>query len=567
MMDIQTLMADQAASVISAQLIKKPIESVIDFLSGKIKDFTKIILPNEIPEINARIDEAGKVRTISSQSKVNLKEVYYPAKIIVNKKRLVIDSVSELEEYSSRKRIALTGVAGQGKSFLIKYLWLNEFDDPKCMPLFLNLRDIKEEVGLFSLVKQGLAFMGVRVVDEDFFKELMASGYVKLFLDGLDEVSLDVFHELLRDISILAVEYPKVTILVTSRPGVLLERLSSIPDFTSFEIAKLEPKDYLGFLNKIGTDDGVANKLISSLNSNANNKVRTVVDTPLMLTLLVNVYGCHQKIPDNIPDFYRQMLHVLSYMHDSLKPGFVRKWATSLTPEEINTLFETFCYASMECASNSLDLDKFSDAFNKAKSISGINCTLPGFRTDVVDALCLMVKDGIYLTFIHTSIQEFFCAFFISHSKNEDFVMRFYQSFDSLDRFAKFDQVLRFLESIDSERYYKYYISYWFDRLSEEFNLDDPDNVFDGFIAKDFLNIHKKIDNPLKFKMLVAVLAYAKHVENNGVYSYEFDKKLSVRYIQDYINELNASIKENARLNGKRNMALLEMLNGGGRDR
>jgi len=415
--------------------------------------------------------------------------------------------------------------------------------------------------------------MGVRG-DEVALQFALDSGKARLFLDGLDEVNREYIISLKSEIINLSASHRNISLIITSRPGALLDHLYEIPDFFIFEIAKLDIGDYLEFLKKIGTPAESAENLVSAINRPENGKVKNVVETPLMLTLLVMVYGCKTVIPNNLPDFYKEMFHVLSHLHDESKPGYVRQWATSLNPAEINKIFEAFCYSSMELASNSLTQDQFAESHSVAKDISGIECTPQGLRTDLVESVCLMAKDGLNTTFIHKSVQEFFCAFFISHCKDDEFVEQFYQSFDNMQRIIRFDQTLEFLEQIDSDRFSRYYLQYWWKTLSLSYDLDDSDGLMDQFIDEVNALTHLKIDNPLKMRIFEIMLSHSKLLkpdeselnepESRGgkrvSFSIKFNRKKAISGVNQYLKGVKNLMAHEEKSKEKKHATLINML-------
>ena len=217
-------------------------------------------------------------------------------------------------------------------------------------------------------------------------------------------------------------------------------------------IDELNENDFEPFFEKIGTEKSVRIKLKAAID-NSSIAVKKLLKTPLMLTLLVLTCGNKQNIPDTLPEFYDSLFRVLSLMHDETKPGYVRQMATALTYSELERLFECFSFISKEKFERpSLNVSQFDECVRGAVEYTGFECTSEGFKTDVSDTVCLMVREGVDTTFIHKSIQEYYTARFIKSLPDDESAKRAYGSFCGV-RTLMWAAELKFLEQIDPYRY------------------------------------------------------------------------------------------------------------------
>lgn len=125
-------------------------------------------------------------RTLSNNGRnVRLEDVYYPLKV-------KIEDSGDVELLSDDKRlnyngvIVISGSAGQGKTTILRKLFLEEIKEKKKLPIFINLRNIKfeKETSFLSIVKDFFESYGLVCSDDD-VSLLLQSSKLKVFLMGL----------------------------------------------------------------------------------------------------------------------------------------------------------------------------------------------------------------------------------------------------------------------------------------------------------------------------------------------------------------------------------------------
>ena len=278
---------------------------------------------------------------------------------------------------------------------------------------------------------------------------------MRLYLDGLDEIKREYTLETKDQINTLINKYSKLQIAITSRPGALSRNMFDIPHMQQYEIAPLTEKDHSGFFSKIGTPDDTRVRLLAAIEK-SNAQIKTLLSTPLMLTLLGMTCGQKQDLPDTLPEFYDSLFNLLSSMHDGTKPGYIRQKATSLSNAELETLFTAFSYASKETIGKiSLNQLQFENALQDALKITDLKCTTEGFRTDITETVCLMTKEGFETTFSHKSIQEYYTASFIHRIEDTEAAQLVFTSIDGEKLFTWINE-LRFLEDFQNLAYEKF---------------------------------------------------------------------------------------------------------------
>ncbi|WP_186130300.1 NACHT domain-containing protein [Burkholderia gladioli] len=448
-----------------SHFLKKPFEDFYSSCTNGIKSFAKTwMAAGAIDRLEQRIEELEKIRTIVSRQVSTLSEIYYPAHIINSRKQTI--PVSSVESISTDKNILITGTAGQGKSVLMRYLAVQELRLGNRVPLFIELRRIDKMNGIVELLKQQLNLQS-ESTDDELLMHLLSRGNVTLLLDGFDEVPRELVLDVRDRLADLIAKHKKIKVVISSRPGALCAHVQDLPKIIQVEIAELGESDFEPFLIKIGTDPTVLGKLLQAVNSSST-QVKRLLKTPLMLTLLVLTCGGKQQIPDTLPEFYDSLFRVLAVMHDETKPGYVREMATKLTYAELEQLFECFSFVSREKFERpSLNPSQFEESIQIAIDYSGHGCTPEGFRTDVSETVCLMVREGVDTTFIHKSIHEYYTARFVKSLPDDETARQAYDSISEA-RLLSWGAELRFLEQIDPIRYKIFFRKQQIERFLEK---------------------------------------------------------------------------------------------------
>ena len=440
---------EAALIALTGNLLKKPIEDFYETCTSGVKAFAKAwIAAGAVDRMEQTIEDLERIRTIVSRQVSTLSEIYYPAKLLYKKRQISVQSVDDI---ILGKNILITGTAGQGKSVLMRYLAVQELRKGRRIPLFIELRRVDKMIDLNSLLRMQLN-LALDGTEDEILEHLFKRGNVTLLLDGFDEVPREFAMSVRDKLFSLVAKHKSIQLVISSRPGALCSHLQDLPNLISVEVAELNEDEFYPFLQKIGTDEVVIQRLVEAINTSST-EVKKLLNTPLMLTLLVLTCGGKQQIPDTLPEFYDSLFRVLAVMHDETKPGYVREMATKLTYSELEQVFECFAFVSREkFDKTSLSPIQFEESVRDAITYTGKQCTVEGFRTDVSETVCLMVREGIDTTFIHKSIQEYYTARFVKSLPDNEAAMEAYDSITHT-RLLNWSSEIKFLEQIDPIRY------------------------------------------------------------------------------------------------------------------
>lgn len=346
--------------------------------------------------------------------------------------------------------VLINGRLGQGKSVLLRYLHFLELNIGESIPVFLELRKIKNGSQILTEACQKINMQGLRCSNK-LFDFLMSEGKISLFLDGYDEISLEARDDFNNHLSRICSNYPSAKLLVTSRYGT---EVSKNPQFKRFEIKLLEKEDIAPFVKKILSNNKASRAILSKIKE-SDEFDYDVLDTPLMITWFIVVYNKRLKIPKTKLGFYEDLFSAILSRHDGFKDSYNRASKTKMSDDEIKNVFCAFCYLARREQKRIFTEKEIHSVIRKALNISHFtSASSSDYLYDLVHVTCLLKRDGLDYEFIHESIAHYFSALFIE-SQTESNVNEFYTN--RIKDWRKFEGELEFLSVIDKVRFNQYF--------------------------------------------------------------------------------------------------------------
>jgi hypothetical protein len=230
-----------------------------------------------------------------------------------------------------------------------------------------------------------------------------------------------------------------------------------------FEMAKLMPSDFEPLLSRLFPASSPKVQEILKAIDASETQIKDLITTPLLLTLLVIVYKSHNNIPKSLAEFYEKLFDILSFRHDSSKPGYNREFATQLSEPELAKLFNAFCFFCMKAQKTSINKTAALNLVTEAKQYLGKDdVNEQFFLNDITKVTCLLIEEGFEYHFIHKSIREFHAANFIERSP-EALKSAFYSH--AIEQYDSFAAELAFLAVIDDYSYKKMFLLPYIDNL------------------------------------------------------------------------------------------------------
>lgn len=290
------------------------------------------------------------------------------------RKSMDIDVITVEDLLQLGTNILITGTGGAGKTMLMKYLFLNTKNRDSYVPVFLELRKVASqkagEVSIPNLIYTCMKDFDVEMTSDMVEYSLQYGGYLFLF-DGYDEVKESLSDETARAIQQFSAKYPNNAYIVTSRGN---DRLPAL--FQTFEMVKSLPLD----IHKA------------------------------------------QELADHLADFYGKCFDALYSSHDSYhKDNYKRSFHGDLTEKEFKQIFASFCFATYfreKYEFGKEELLKFlsqSIAKGTDKKISPED-----YLQDLMDEVCLLIRDGLTYRFVHRNFQTYFAALHMSEKLTDE---------------------------------------------------------------------------------------------------------------------------------------------------
>ncbi len=440
----------------------KIIENILDDLYESLKGKAAISIKRrsvtkKLPELVNRIQSVRFVKTLWQLDKpVDVESFYCASKVLIpgsrgTKKRKTIDTAAHLGALSN---VVIRGIAGQGKSILLRHMCIREFEAGRRLPVFIELRRIQKGESLLDHISRYLDILGIPV-DLDLFKVLSRSGKLVFFLDAFDEIQQTQESSVLNQLEHLVASSPNSQFIVTSRPHSSIE---VSPLFTVVTLDDLSETECCRIIRKLSDTPKSATALINAIKAHKGN-IAGLLCTPLLVTLLIISYKSFQKLPERLSEFYESIFTILLQRHDGTKPGFIRPRRCSINDNQYRSIFNAFCFESKKFTGYSMTYEQVYGLVEKAMhDATKVTEDPDKYLKDIAKVTCLLLEEGNEYRFMHRSVQEYYAASFV-RSRPETIAKGFYDAcMKPYPNWSNWEQELAFLTDIDTYRYAKYYL-------------------------------------------------------------------------------------------------------------
>ncbi|WP_310447974.1 NACHT domain-containing protein [Thiobacillus sp.] len=429
-------------------------EKISDLLSahhslakGALKTALALICTPEMRNRRlAYLASVSQVKTIwQVDIPVDVEEFYYTQRIQTDSKTERFDSAPPLVQNGP---VVVEGIAGQGKSILLRYLALRAAASGQHVPVFLQLRHIDKTATLTKLVKQAIE-ASIGPIEPLALEYLLRRRLIIFLLDGFDEIDTTHRSATIKEIHDFMGRYQAYPILVTARPN------SDIQNSPMFGVAKIKPltsHEQGALIEHLVEDVDTKMRLTNALHNKEH--IAGVLTTPLLVTLLIITYKSAGEIPDQLSAFYKSLFATLLKRHDKMKPGFVRERRISLGDVDFERVFETLCFLALNDYKLSLD-DRELHSYLRT-SLASLNLepvSEQDYATDLARVTCLLIQDGDRYHFLHKSIPEYFAAQKVAEERDTVAKDEFYRQLATSQIPENWYQSIFFLSEIDHLSY------------------------------------------------------------------------------------------------------------------
>jgi len=461
--------------MIKETVVKKTAEWLLDVA---VKSYRSSLetrkLKRAISNFYTRLSNLRKVHTIwSGDKEIDISTIYVPPKVYLSDKTLVF---KDLASFPLNDNLVIMGIAGEGKSTLMKMLCTQMIDYNECLPVFIELRRIKKTETIINHAIQFIDIMGGDVSSQ-LFHYLLDNERVVIFLDAFDELSEELREDITNEVHLLTQKYSSIRFLLSTRPGTNAEYLQN---FKTVKLAHLQGDDYLKVVDRLCQDDkDYKTQLINDIKCSGFNASQ-ILKTPLMVTILVMVHQALGKLPTTLPSYYELLFDVLLSRHDDIKITCRRKRSSSLNDEEMRKCFDALSYELTRVNYGPYSKEIALHAASKAITTVALTCSPEHVLKDLKSITSLIAEEGNEYNYIHNTIREYFAASYIK-SRLSGSKQKFYNAVlkDPLEA-TKWRQTLRFLSEIDQYYYSLYYKKVLIDRF-----LEYEEASIDNFVISD----------------------------------------------------------------------------------
>ncbi len=402
------------------------IEDWIKLAWNKVKKYFKDIKIQEDIDLSIAYEtyllrtkeKYGKIKTlIYKRIKEDLYSFYVHTRLKYGNKELDSSDINNLIELTNK--MIITGTGGIGKSTLMHHLFLNTIEKTDYIPVLIELRSLNtmdNYVSIRNFIYETLTNNGFDLEDEYFEYSLNEGGYIFLF-DGYDEMNKSIMDKATKDIQNFADKYHKNHYIISSRPS---STFIGWNDFDELLTIPLSKEQAIELIDKIKYDETVKTKFLKELDNSLFDKHKSFAQNPLLLTIMLLTYESSAKIPETLNDFYERAFLVLFNEHDALKDVYERETRTNLSYDKFKRVFSYICFASyFENAYEFTDVSLLKYLNRAQNKYTDIIFNVEDYQEDLLQHVCMLVKDGLLYRFSHRSFQEYFAAVYTCQLTDE----------------------------------------------------------------------------------------------------------------------------------------------------
>ena len=390
---------------------------------------------------------------LHSNHDVYLDEIYYPLTI-----RSIIDHdhpilVTDNTILPDHTPIVISGLAGQGKTVIMRKLFLEELNYKNKLPFFITLRQISsfENLSCEQLLADHMHSNGVQCSLED-VQYLLKNSSTSFYFDGFDEIPSNQRLYAIEVINDFRYKYD-CKVVVSSRPDTEMLRQ---PGYNVYTIDFLDGKNLVGIISNIIQKKELLNFFITLLDKNK--LIQSCITTPILLDIFIVTSRNLNHEPRSIIDYYDGLFPALMYRHDLIK-NFTRYKKSNLHDRELENCFSLFSFLSYIEHKNDFTKEELVLYFKKAVELNKMQALPESILEDILDTTNLITLDGYNnYSYLHRSIQEFYAAkyFRVLDSESKEPLYNNMSIFPSIDGYYFF--FMFFLSCIDSYSFTELYL-------------------------------------------------------------------------------------------------------------
>lgn len=434
---------------------EEPIKQSISSIFGDVNNYVEsldLLKKYRNTHFDILIPTVRTLKILGMQKPIDLEELYYPTSVSIDIRRRIYstewmkidDETSKVrngvhktvvpgdEFIEQNPRVVVLGGPGAGKTTFLKYLSLAYSDEvifsktklkTSFLPVYIHLPSLPSESIDFL---HAISFNVQQRTDERaeyFYRRLLETGNIVVFLDSLDEVPSDSKKTTVNAISDFCKLYPRARVVITCRTA---DYHQVFEGFAEIEVTRLSQvaveKIVKGWFNK---EPKKAEKLLATLQADA--AISSLTETPLLLSLLCIQYRNDLVLPNRKTELYRRCVDALLRDWDTSR-NFRRDTDYShLTDDRKEMIFENIAGLT--------SVDNIEYEFSEAKALGAVSETIARFGLSANDSKNILIEieshHGIVercsadlYQFSHGTMHEYFMARYIVSKRTEMQILR-----------------------------------------------------------------------------------------------------------------------------------------------
>jgi hypothetical protein len=364
------------------------------------------------------LSKISYVKTILYRDKnVHLSNFYVETLFIHQEK--IVSQDGFFERYQNKSKVIVSGSAGCGKSIFMRYAALKFIDSTtRKIPIFVELRFINHShSSILQFIHKEIIEPALASVDIVLFDYALQSGLFILLLDGFDELDFDRRSMYLQEVNYLKNRFKELSIIIATRPE---DSTLALDGFDVFHVSPLSKTSSIKLIENLEFDEEIRTKFSAAMEQSIYETHTEFASNPLLLTMLLLTFDQVGNLPSKMHIFYNQAFEVLVFKHDRLKSLYTRKTYADLDIEQVRRIFSFICataYFEGHISFTEMQLDEL---ISDSLEFNQIKFSTESVKNDLIYSFCMMKRDGLYITFVHRSFQEYFAAYFMSRTNEID---------------------------------------------------------------------------------------------------------------------------------------------------
>lgn len=338
------------------------------------------------------------------------------------------------------RSVVIKATGGSGKTMIMRHLFVETLLKTHYVPIFIELRELNNsDLSLFQFIIKKLHDNKFEF-DDNYIIKALEAGHFIIFLDGFDEVEFNKRRSVISGIQYITEKFEETFVVVSSRPD------DSFYGWNTFSIWSVEPLKLHQAVELIEkTEENLERKsnFIKALKEQLFSAQNSFLSNPLLLLIMFITYKNSAEIPQRLSNFYDYAYSTLFYRHDAQKGDFRREKLSDLGIEEFRNSFSAFCFLTYFQSKFTFSETQIFDFFVQSQKVSGIQFSKEKFLVDSIQAVCLLIRDGLDISFSHRSFQEYFAAIYVfSQIKDKHIQQRIIEQMFKNNRWETFHHVL-----------------------------------------------------------------------------------------------------------------------------